>query len=189
MAIAAVLLAAGCGSSDPDAQDAAGPGDTAQAKPPASGPASPTASGNPSGRLRALPDTLKFEATTLDGKAFKGADLAERPVVFWFWAPWCPKCMSEGPAVAETARKYQGKVAFVGVAGLDGSKDRMRAFVSRTGTEGFAHLDDRTGKVYKHFRVTSQSSYVFLGRDGGATRATGPLDAGELERHISRIHG
>ena len=51
----------------------------------------------------AVPDQLQFTSTTLDGTPFDGADLAGRPAVFWFWAPWCPNCRAEAPQVAAAA--------------------------------------------------------------------------------------
>jgi thiol-disulfide isomerase/thioredoxin len=129
---------------------------------------------------------LKFQGTKLDGAAFDGASLAGRPVVFWFWAPWCPNCQAEGPAVAKTAQKYGDKVVFVGVAGLDKSKEAMDKFVSRTGTAGIVQLDDRTGALYKHFKVTSQSSYLVVNSEGGTHSAVGPLDEDELSSLVDQ---
>lgn len=131
-----------------------------------------------------VPALLRFTATGLDGAAFDGRSLAGKPVVLWFWAPWCHKCQAEGPAVAEVARKYGDKVAFMGVAGLDRSKEAMEEFVSRTGTSGMIQLDDRTGALYKHFKVTSQSSYLIVNAEGGARSAVGPLDEAELSSLI-----
>jgi thiol-disulfide isomerase/thioredoxin len=133
-----------------------------------------------------VPAILSFAGSTLDGAAFDGASLAGKPTVFWFWAPWCPKCQAEGPAVAKAAQKYQNRVTVVGVAGLDRSTEKMTEFVDRTGTSGMAHLDDRTGALYKHFRVTSQSSYLFVNADGDTESATGPLNEDRLSSLIER---
>jgi thiol-disulfide isomerase/thioredoxin len=110
-------------------------------------------------------------------------------VVFWFWAPWCTKCASEGPSVAAVAEKYGDRVAFVGVAGLDKSKDQMRRFISRTGTGDIIQLDDRTGRLYTHFKVTSQSSYVFMTRAGRTMRDSGPLSEQALEQRVRGLAG
>jgi thiol-disulfide isomerase/thioredoxin len=147
---------------------------------------SPDGSATASASAADVPALLRFTGTTLEGKAFDGAGLAGRPVVFWFWAPWCPKCQAEGPAVATTAKKYGDKVRFVGIAGLDKSKDQMNQFVARTGTAGLVQLDDRTGALYKHFKVTSQSSYLFVSPDGSTESATGPLDEKELSELIDQ---
>jgi thiol-disulfide isomerase/thioredoxin len=182
---AAALLATGCGGSETDGGAVTGP-----SSPAAPGPVEGSATqSSGEGRLRALPARLKFEGTTLDGRPFTGSDLAERPVVFWFWAPWCAKCASEGPNVAAVAEKYGDRVAFVGVAGLDKSREQMRRFVSRTGTEDITQLDDRTGRLYTHFEVASQSSYVFMTRAGRITRDSGPLSEPALERRVRELAG
>ncbi|WP_212988213.1 TlpA family protein disulfide reductase [Actinoplanes auranticolor] len=150
------------------------------------GAPSPDDSPTASGPAADVPALLKFTGTTLEGAAFDGTRLAGGPVVFWFWAPWCPKCQAEGPAVAKTAKKYGDKVRFVGIAGLDKNKDQMTKFVDRTGTSGLVQLDDRTGALYKHFKVTSQSSYLFVSPDGKTRSATGPLDEGQLSELIDQ---
>ncbi|MFC9971610.1 TlpA family protein disulfide reductase [Spirillospora sp. NPDC127200] len=181
LAAAALALAAcGGGSEDPAPATAAAPQSSASGEPAESG--EPTKEAPAKG----VPAQLKFTAEKLGGGTFDGASLAGKPVVLWFWAPWCPKCQSEGPAVAKTAGKYGDKVAFVGVGGLDKSKEQMEKFVSRTGTSGLVQLDDRTGALYKHFKVTSQSSYVLLSPAGKTHEATGPLDEGELSALIDR---
>lgn len=163
---------------------------TPSAEPPAKAPPAGDGSAHaPAEGTENAAQKLKFEGTTLDGKAFSGTNLAGKPVVLWFWAPWCPKCVSEGPSVAKAARKHAGKVSFVGIAGLDKSKDQMRQFVSRTGTSAMAHLDDRDGKLYKHFKVTEQSSFLFMKPDGTTSKASGPLGEATLSQRIDKIVG
>ncbi|MGH3389445.1 MAG: TlpA family protein disulfide reductase, partial [Actinomadura sp.] len=113
-------------------------------------------------RLRGLPPQLDFQATTLEGRPFTGANLAERPVVFWFWAPSCAACLAQGPDVARSAQRYGDRVAFVGIGGLDGSADRLRQFVQRSGTGGITQLDDRSGRLYERFQVTAPGTFLFL---------------------------
>ncbi|TDD35648.1 redoxin domain-containing protein [Actinomadura sp. KC06] len=175
--ISAVSLLAGCG----------GAGDeTTAVEPTASASRSPAAQ-SPAGQD--APQTLRFKGETLAGDAFDGTSLAGKPVVFWFWAPWCPKCLAEGPDVAKVAEKFKGRVSFVGIGGLEKDKGRLRAFVSRTGTENLTHLDDRTGKVYSHFKVTSQSSFLFMKPDGTTSKDSGPLGESELNRHVGELLG
>jgi thiol-disulfide isomerase/thioredoxin len=181
----AAFLGAGCGEggSDPAMRArsalsaSTGTGD---------GPGDRTMSGR---RLRSLPPELRFEGRTLDGRPFTGSNLVERPVVFWFWAPWCPKCVAEAPHVAAVARKYGDRVAFVGIADLGDGKDQMRRFVARTGVGDMTQLDDSTGKLFEHFRVSSVPSFVFMTLDGTTTRDSGRLGAAELEQRVRRIAG
>jgi thiol-disulfide isomerase/thioredoxin len=179
--VAAALVLAGCGTEAEDPAGSAPPAADTSAGAPA-----PDGGATASAPVADVPALLKFTGTTLQGKAFDGTGLAGGPVVFWFWAPWCPKCQAEGPAVAKTAKKYGDKVRFVGVAGLDQSKDQMTKFVDRTGTSGIVQLDDRAGALYKHFKVTSQSSYLLVKPDGSTESATGPLDEGELSELIDQ---
>lgn len=111
--VVAVFVAAGCGSAG-DRQDSAGGaqeavGDKRDA-------AAEKAQEAPAGQTAA--DTvLAFTATTVEGEPFDAADLAGRPVVFWFWAPWCSTCVAEAPHVLDIADEYDD-VQVVGVASL-----------------------------------------------------------------------
>jgi thiol-disulfide isomerase/thioredoxin len=150
-------------------------------------PLTPSASGSASAKP-AVPGRLAFTAKTLDGAAFDATILAGKPVVLWFWAPWCPKCRAAGPEVAKTAEKHQGKVAVVGVAGLSDDTDSMRGFVAATKTGEMTHLADGTGAVWKRFGVTAQHTYVLIGADGGVIHK-GALSNNELERRVAALAG
>ncbi|TMR94975.1 TlpA family protein disulfide reductase [Nonomuraea basaltis] len=156
---------------DPSATSAAPSSDAATEAPAASDTSAP--------EKAAAPEALKFSAKTLDGKEFKGETLAGKPVVFWFWAPWCPKCLSEAPHVKAAAAEY-GDVAFVGVAGLD-TEAAMKEFVQRTGTSGFTQLSDEKGAVWTKLGVSAQSTFVFMKPDGTTAKASGPLGKEQLD--------
>ena len=47
---------------------------------------------------------LPASIQTLDGKTITNADLAGRPVVLNFWAPWCPPCIKEMPELDAFSR-------------------------------------------------------------------------------------
>ncbi|MFB4278852.1 redoxin domain-containing protein [Nonomuraea sp. MTCD27] len=199
MLVAGVLLVAACGGAG---QGVAGEATAGQegasgaASPPASSPPSSppsSASASPSSGTASaaavVPAALKFSAKTLDGQGFEGASLAGRPVVFWFWAPWCPKCRSEAPAVKAAAARY-GEVAFVGVAGLD-TEPAMKEFVQTTGTGGggIVHLSDAKGAVWTKLGVSAQSTFVFMKPDGSTRKATGPLDQAKLDEYLRALLG
>ena len=130
---------------------------------------------------------LDFTVATLDGSTFDGKSLAGRPALLWFWAPWCPTCVIEAPTVKAVAEQYAGKVAVVGVAGLD-KADEMRHFVELTKVEGIEHLADEEGVVWKRFGVTTQSSYVLLDASGAITHR-GRLSPSELEQLLVQLVG
>ncbi|MEV0233355.1 redoxin domain-containing protein [Nonomuraea sp. NPDC050786] len=147
----------------------------------------PTASQEAAAGKAPVPAALRFSARTLDGADFQGASLAGRPVVFWFWAPWCPKCLSEAPAVKAVAGKY-GEVAFVGVAGLD-TEAAMKEFVQRTGTGNLVHLSDAKGVAWTKLGVSQQSTFVFMKPDGSTEKASGPLSQDKLDEHLRELLG
>ncbi|MBB5961652.1 redoxin domain-containing protein [Planomonospora venezuelensis] len=187
------LLSAGCAATGNEAAgpargDGSPPADSAPA--PAATPAPATASGSgerpePAASRAPVPEALAFTAKTLSGETFEGASLAGRPVVFWFWAPWCPNCRSEAPAVKAAAEKY-GDVAFVGVASLD-TEAAMKEFVRSTGTGTVTHLSDEKGAVWTRLGVSRQSTFVFMKPDGSAEKAPGPMDSGELNGHVEKL--
>jgi len=54
--------------------------------------------------------SLKFTGQTLDGAAYDGQQLASKPTVLWFWAPWCPTCRAQAGRVETIAKEYAGQV-------------------------------------------------------------------------------
>ena len=112
-----------------------------------------------------VPDVLRFTGTTLDGAAFDAAQLAGKPVVLWFWAPWCATCASQAWTVAEIAPRYRDTVPIVGVAGL-GERKAMKEFVTEFDLGGTPQIDDSRGALWKRFKVTEQSIFVIIDRNG-----------------------
>ena len=110
--------------------------------------APPTPTGAPPAAPAQVPDVLRFTGTTLGGAAFDAAQLAGKPVVLWFWAPWCATCASQAWTVAEIAPRYRDTVPIVGVAGL-GEQKAMKEFVTEFDLGGDAadrgHARARSG--------------------------------------------
>lgn len=160
---AAVALAA-CGGASNAQQDPALPTTTTTGQV----AAAPT----PTMAQSQTPEALAFKASTVDGAAFDAASLSGKPVVFWFWAPWCTVCRAESPDVAKVAAELKGKVTFIGIAGL-GSVPDMQAFVFETGTGDFIHLADSDGSLWARFGVVAQPSFVFVTPSGQVQEFTG----------------
>lgn len=132
-------------------------------------------------------DPAAITIATVDGGSFAATDVAG-PVVYWFWAPWCTICRGEAPEVADIAADYDGRVTFVGVAGL-GPVEDMRGFVADTGVDGFVHAVDADGSVWTGFGVFSQPSYVFVDAAGQARTWTGGLDGDTLREVTGALAG
>ncbi|SCL70346.1 TlpA family protein disulfide reductase [Micromonospora chersina] len=132
-----------------------------------------------------VPETLSFTAKTLDGTAFSAAALAGKPVVLWFWAPWCATCASQAWTVAEIAPRYRDTVPIVGVAGL-GEQKAMKEFVTEFDLAGTPQLDDRSGTLWRRFEVVEQSTFVIVDRNGRVVHQ-GFLDGESLTRQVDAL--
>ncbi|WP_446216333.1 TlpA family protein disulfide reductase [Micromonospora sp. IBHARD004] len=155
---------------------------------PTTGPAAP--SGAPAATPvvpTRVPETLTFTAKTLDGTRFSAAELAGKPVVLWFWAPWCATCASQAWTVAEIAPKYRDTVPIVGVAGL-GEQKAMKEFVTEFDLAGTPQLDDRAGALWRRFEVVEQSTFLIIDRDGRVVHQ-GFLDGESLSRRVAELAG
>ncbi|MGR6321410.1 redoxin domain-containing protein [Micromonospora soli] len=150
---------------------------------PTAGP-SPTARPSPAVPAK-VPETLSFSAKTLDGTTFSAAALAGRPVVLWFWAPWCATCASQAWTVAEIAPRYRDSVPIVGVAGL-GQQQAMKDFVAEFDLAGTPQLDDRAGALWRRFEVVEQSTFLIIDRDGRVVHQ-GFLDGESLTRQVETL--
>ncbi|MBM2621390.1 redoxin domain-containing protein [Actinoplanes sp. LDG1-06] len=132
-----------------------------------------------------VPATLKFSGKTLDGKAFDATTLAGKPTILWFWAPWCATCASEAQSVRDLQEEYGDKLSFLGIAGMGGNKE-MHQFVSDLEVGNVTHLDDGAGKIWKKFKITEQSLYVVLDRDG-KVQHTGYMDDLQLTKQVKAL--
>ena len=176
----------GCGAgsgADDDAAEVSRSSSASPTQPPASSDPDRNATPGP-----AVPEALRFTATTVDGRPLDGSTLAGKPTVLWFWAPWCPKCKAQAAETAKVAADRAGEVNVVGVAGLD-KNAAMKDFVADTGTSGFPHLSDEKGDIWKRFEVTEQSRYVILDKDG-RTVYEGVLPGGQgLAEKVAGLTG
>jgi peroxiredoxin len=150
----------------------------------------PTSASSPatasSGPVAEAPEQLRFTAKTVDGTEISGATLAGKPVVLWFWAPWCPKCQREAPGMAKAAEELGSSVTFVGVAALD-QVPAMKGFVDKYGLKSFQHIADTDAAVWKRFGVTAQPAYAFIDKAGKVEVVTGQLSEQDLRDRVNRL--
>jgi thiol-disulfide isomerase/thioredoxin len=132
-----------------------------------------------SAATKSNPAAYSFNAKTVKGGNFSGHELAGKPAVLWFWAPWCAICRGEAPDLAALASSFKGKIKVVGVAGLGPVKD-MKQFVAQTHTGNFTHLADVSGVIWQRFQVVSQPSFVFITSKGTMYREVGSLSKTDL---------
>ena len=159
--------------------------------PAASGEPAPAASEKPAGSTESnppasVPEALDFEASTVAGAGFSGATVAGKPVVLWFWAPWCAVCRGQAPEVTRLAEEYADEVSFIGVGSLD-SGDAIAEFAEEF--PAVTHLSDPDGELWQRFDIAEQSSFVVLDAEGGEALRTGYADDDELADTVADVAG
>ncbi len=78
-------------------------------------------------------------------------------------------------------------MTFVGVGSQD-SAASIANFVSSRGVDGFAHISDVSGDVWRMFEISGQPAYVFVSANGSEARF-GSLDEGEIQSNINNLFG
>jgi thiol-disulfide isomerase/thioredoxin len=131
-----------------------------------------------------IPASLRFSGTTTEGKAFDGASLYGKPALLWFWAPWCPTCRSQILEVQRLAKQSDGQVRVMGVSSLDDAP-AIETFAKQV--PEITHLIDERGRIWKHFRVVEQSSFVLLDRRGNETFRTGYGGSDALAEKVAAV--
>lgn len=118
----------------------------------------------------------------LDGSAeFALADLAaaKTPTLLWFWAPWCPICASEAPAVEELAAQNKD-LRVVAIGGRDKIANGPD-FVERFGVRTPTILFDEPMAVWNHYNIPGQPAAILLDREGHERgRWLGPFSNDEV---------
>jgi len=114
---------------------------------------SPSAGGRP-GSPQALRGLQGQANQLLDGgpDAFQARleGLRGYPIVVNQWASWCGPCRYEFPFFQRLAKRYEGRVAFLGVDSKD-ARDDAAAFLARYPTP-YPHFYDQDGSIARIFR-------------------------------------
>jgi thiol-disulfide isomerase/thioredoxin len=114
-----------------------------------------------------------------------------RPLVLNFWATWCAPCREEMPGFAELDRRWQGRVAFVGLSSEDPEtvarfgRDLKIGYALWTGGSEVDALASRLGNVAAVLPFTA------LVDPSGRVVETkvGPYSTAELQRKLETISG
>jgi thiol-disulfide isomerase/thioredoxin len=139
-------------------------------------PTSAASGARPAGKAPSAPALRKLERQAnrlLDGgpDAFKRrlAELEGHPVVVNQWASWCPPCRFEFPFFQRLARKYRGRVAFLGVDSQD-NRDDARKFLEEFPTP-YPHYFDPEAEIARVFRGgVSWPTTAYFNAGGELTR-------------------
>jgi cytochrome c biogenesis protein CcmG/thiol:disulfide interchange protein DsbE len=124
--------------------------------------------------------SLRDPAATVSLSQFAG-----KPVVLNFWASWCPPCRKEMPALAATARRLQGSVAFVGIDTND-QRGAALSFASQTGVKYPLGFDPHASAA-NDYGVYGLPTTFFISAQGKLLgRQVGGMTAQRLDQLIQQ---
>ena len=109
-----------------------------------------------------------FELQDLNGSSvrlssFKG----KKPVLIYFWATWCPYCITVKPAIADLRKEIapsELEILSVNVGGGD-SLERVKRYQERNPAP-YAVVYDGEGKVSRSYQVQGIPLFVLVDKEG-----------------------
>lgn len=113
-------------------------------------------------------------------------ELRGTPVVVNLWASWCGPCEEETPILAAAARRYGGRVQFLGVDQQD-QRTAAAAFLDRYRVP-YPSVSDASGAIHDRLGFVGLPDTVFYAADGSiAATWTGPISATDLRAKIEPL--
>ena len=127
-----------------------------------------------------------FDLKDLNGSGHRLSSYkGNRPVLLYFWATWCPACLSVKPYVANMRKdvpESELEILGINVGGVD-SLERVKKYLSGHPAP-YPTLYDDGGQVTKSYRVQGIPLFVLVDRDGKVVYRSNsaPSDIKELIR-------
>lgn len=100
-----------------------------------------------------------LRAPLLSGAVFDLADEAQRPVLVYFWASWCPVCRLEQGSVSALARDHR----VVTVAMQSGDARAVAAYLREHGLD-WPVIDDPDGALAARWGVRATPTFFVVDR-------------------------
>jgi len=125
----------------------------------------------------------------LDGKAVDLAQMVgHKPVLFEFWATWCPVCQALMPRIEAAHAKFGDRVDFVEVAvAVNETPESVRRHLA-SHAYPFRFLFDATGAAVRAYQAPTTSYVVVVNTAGKVVYAgTGPNQ--DIESALRRATG
>lgn len=118
--------------------------------------------------------------------AWRLSEASGRPIVLNFWASWCIPCEDEAPVLEQLARRYRGRVEFVGVAVQD-TEPASRAFLDRFNIS-YPNGPDPSGEISIDYGMSGVPETYFIDRQQRIARKwAGPLDEARLSAYVEEL--
>ncbi|MCP4436378.1 MAG: TlpA family protein disulfide reductase [Actinomycetia bacterium] len=191
---ATAFVAAGCTSEGDTASDqvessrddepavAPGGGDDADGGSDAT-PDAEADSGVPADAGVVMTDVATGESVPLDA-ALASSD--GKPVLAWFWAPYCPTCRGEAPELNEFMASNSDRVKLVGI-GARNDLEQAEGFLSDTGVSNFPLLWDPTGQSWVDNAVAAQPYMILLVDGEEVERWPGGASVRQIEDALAQV--
>ena len=134
--------------------------------------------------IGAVPPIVEIE--DLDGNPVSlDRYIGQSPVLFEFWATWCPLCQKLLPRMEAAHEKYGDQVEFVIIAvAVNQTQRSIRRHFERHGME-FTALWDTHGRATRAFMAPTTSYVVVLDADGKVVY-TGTGDQQDIVEAVGR---
>ncbi len=109
-----------------------------------------------------------FELTDLEGRTWRSTDLAGKPAVIYFFAPWCGVCAASSPQL-RWFHRWRGDDVQVILVGLDyGSPSEVRDYARRHSLTMPVLLG--TPATGAAFRISGYPTYYVIDAQGRIAR-------------------
>ncbi len=106
-----------------------------------------------------------FSLTDLNGKTVALQQLKGKVVLLDFWAPWCPPCREELPALDALYKKYNNDGLVIIGIDIDDSEKLVAEFLQKAPVS-FTILIDRKGTLTRQYRFRTLPAAFIIGKDG-----------------------
>ena len=106
----------------------------------------------------------EFTGELMDGSAFTIAEFAGEPVLFYFWATWCPICELGNNTIQSISQDYQ----VISIASWSESEAEVKAYM-RNNQLTFPVLLDASGELAQTFGVKGVPASFILDPNGEIT--------------------
>lgn len=143
-------------------------------------------------RPRVAPQDSFFTVFSLPLKEYSGdtvrlSSVANKPIVAYVWASWCPYCQDGFKELSALQQKYLG-VAFVAINRAEPLLD-AKGFTDKIGLPpGIRYLLDPDDAFYKLVGGFAMPEYLFVDRKSEiVAHLRGPIPADQLEGQVQAL--
>lgn len=124
-------------------------------------------------------------ATTTLAEALEPSD--GKPLLAWFWAPFCPTCRGEAPVLDEFMAANADRVSLVGIGTRD-DLEYAEEFLATTGVQNFPLLWEGTGRSWVDNAVAAQPYMILFDASGEEVqRWPGGASVTQIENALAEL--